>query len=87
MSGEELTLKLIRPGDEPGQGVGYLNDGTMVVVEQGRERLGQTVNIVVTNTLQTNAGRMVFGRLRHDATDKPDHAAAREPRRHTERST
>jgi len=87
MSGEELTLKLIRPGDEPGQGVGYLNDGTMVVVEQGRERLGQTVNIVVTNTLQTNAGRMVYGRMRHDTTDKPDHAAAREPRRHTERST
>ena len=70
MSGEEMMLKIIRPGDEQGQGVGYLNDGTMVVVEQARDRLGQTVNVVVTNTLQTNAGRMVFARVRQEGGDK-----------------
>jgi len=64
LPGEEISLKVIRPGDEPGQGVGYLSDGTMVVVDQGRDRIGQTVNIVVTSTLQTSAGRMVFGRIR-----------------------
>ncbi len=64
LPGEELSLKVFRPGDEPGQGVGYLSDGTMVVVEQGRERVGQTINIVVTSTLQTSAGKMVFGRIR-----------------------
>jgi uncharacterized protein YacL len=43
--------------------VGYLDDGTMVVVEQGRAALGQEVPITVTSVLQTNAGRMIFGRL------------------------
>ncbi len=66
LPGEELQLKIIRPGDEAGQGVGYLNDGTMVVVESGRDRIGQTVNITVTSSLQTSAGRMVFGRIRTD---------------------
>ena len=70
LSGEEMQLKIIRPGDEPGQGVGYLNDGTMVVVDQARDRVGQTITVVVTNTLQTSAGRMIFGRLRSDQADK-----------------
>ena len=74
ISGEELPLKIIRPGDEAGQGVGYLTDGTMVVVDQARNRIGQTVPVVVTNTLQTSAGRMIFARMRSDqgekATDK-----------------
>ena len=72
LPGEELALKIMRPGDEPGQGVGYLADGTMVVVDQGRDRQGQTVNMVVTSTLQTSAGRMVFGRLRHDAAQNEE---------------
>ena len=62
LAGETLTVKIIKPGEEPGQGVGYLDDGTMVVAEQGRERLGQEMTIVVTSTLQTSAGRMIFGR-------------------------
>ena len=66
LPGEEVALKIIRPGDEAGQGVGYLPDGTMVVVEGGRNRIDQTVNLVVTSTLQTSAGRMVFGRIRAD---------------------
>ena len=46
-----------------GQGIGYLEDGTMVVVEQGRGQIGQDVNITVTSVLQTPAGRMIFGKI------------------------
>lgn len=63
LPGEALTVKLIRRGEEAGQGVGYLDDGTMVVVEQGVHHLGDVVRMVVTSVLQTNAGRMIFGRL------------------------
>jgi uncharacterized protein YacL len=63
LPGESLTVKLVKPGDQIGQGVGYLDDGTMVVVEQGRSQLGQEVSITVTSVLQTPAGRMIFGRI------------------------
>ncbi len=60
LPGEELTLKVIQEGKEVGQGVGYLPDGTMVVVENGRGSLGNTVTVTVSRVLQTVAGRMVF---------------------------
>jgi uncharacterized protein YacL len=63
LPGESLPVKLVKPGDQIGQGVGYLEDGTMVVVEGGRQNLGQEVMIVVTSVLQTPAGRMIFGRI------------------------
>src|SRR5262245_10123448 len=63
LPGEGLAVKLVKPGDQLGQGVGYLDDGTMVVVEQGRQHIGQEVMITVTSVLQTPAGRMIFGRL------------------------
>ena len=63
LPGEGLQVKIIRPGEAPGQGVGYLEDGTMVVVEAARECIGQTIAVVVTSVLQTSAGRMVFGRI------------------------
>jgi uncharacterized protein YacL len=63
LPGEILTVRLVKPGDQLGQGVGYLDDGTMVVVEQGRSAIGQEVGITVTSVLQTNAGRMIFGRV------------------------
>ena len=85
MSGEEMMLKIIRPGDEQGQGVGYFNDGTMVVVEQARDRLGQTVNVVVTNTLQTNAGRMVFARVRQEGGDKAAQGNDKDHKKRSER--
>ncbi|MHC4090539.1 MAG: PIN domain-containing protein [Planctomycetota bacterium] len=62
LQGEQLAIKIIKPGEEVGQGVGYLDDGTMVVVEGGREHIGESIGIVVTNVLQTSAGRMIFGR-------------------------
>ena len=63
LPGESMTVRLVKPGDQIGQGVGYLDDGTMVVVEQGRSHIGQEVAITVTSVLQTPAGRMIFGRL------------------------
>jgi uncharacterized protein YacL len=63
LPGEALSIRIIKQGDQVGQGVGYLDDGTMVVVEQGRAAIGQEVSITVTSVLQTPAGRMIFGRI------------------------
>ncbi len=62
VSGEEMTVKIIREGKENGQGVAYLEDGTMVVVEGAYKFKGSEVDIVVTSVLQTSAGRMIFAR-------------------------
>ena len=63
MPGERFDVRLSREGREHGQAVGYLEDGTMVVVEEGRELLGSAVTVRVTNVLQTATGRMVFATL------------------------
>lgn len=63
LPGEKMRVKLIKPGESPGQGIGYLDDGTMVVVEQGRPHLDQEVDFVITNTVQKPSGKMIFGRL------------------------
>jgi uncharacterized protein YacL len=63
LPGEHLNVKIVKQGDQVGQGVGYLDDGTMVVVEQGRAAIGHEVAIAVTSVLQTPAGRMIFGRI------------------------
>ncbi|NLE45418.1 MAG: TRAM domain-containing protein [Chloroflexi bacterium] len=62
LPGEALGVKVIQEGKEIGQGVGYLDDGTMVVVEDGVNHIGQTVEVTVTKVLQTAAGRMLFAR-------------------------
>jgi uncharacterized protein YacL len=62
LPGEGIDVRLVKAGEEPGQGVGYLEDGTMVVIEGGREHVGEQVAATVTSVLQTSAGRMVFGR-------------------------
>ncbi len=62
LPGEELRVLVIREGREAHQGVGYLDDGTMIVVENGRRLIGETVEVAVTSALQTNAGRMIFAR-------------------------
>lgn len=63
LPGEPLIVNIIQEGKEAGQGVGYLDDGTMIVVEDGREQINQTVTVTVTKVLQTAAGRMIFARL------------------------
>ena len=62
LQGEKLTIKIIKHGESPGQGVGYLEDGTMVVAEECAGKVGQQVDLTVTNVLQTSAGRLIFGR-------------------------
>jgi uncharacterized protein YacL len=62
LPGEKLSVKILRAGENAGQGVGYLNDGTMVVAEDCAARVGQQVDLVVTNVRQTSAGRMIFSR-------------------------
>jgi len=64
LPGEELRVALIKEGKEPHQGVGYLDDGTMIVVENGRRLVGETVDVSVTSALQTAAGRMIFARVK-----------------------
>lgn len=62
LPGEELTVQVIKDGKEQNQGVGYLDDGTMIVVEDGRNYIGKTIEVVVTSVLQTSAGRMIFAK-------------------------
>ena len=67
LPGETLEVRIIKQGEEAGQGVGYLEDGTMVVIEGSREFVHQEVIATVTSVLQTSAGRMVFGKFEHMA--------------------
>jgi uncharacterized protein YacL len=69
LPGEEMAVTIVREGKEPDQGVAYLDDGTMVVVERGKNRIGATVTVVVTSVLQTVAGKMIFG---HPQDERPD---------------
>lgn len=70
LPGETMSVQVIQEGKELGQGVGYLDDGTMVVVEEGRRYIDRTVEVVVTKVLQTAAGRMIFARP-EDLTREP----------------
>ena len=64
--GESLNLKIVREGKEKMQGIGYLDDGTMIVVEEAKQFVGSRLNIVITGALQTPTGRMAFGKLLND---------------------
>jgi len=66
LPGEPMHVRVLKEGKEAGQGVGYLDDGTMVVVDHGKKYLGQSVDVTVTSVLQTTAGRMIFTRLRDE---------------------
>lgn len=78
MPGEAMSLHVIKEGKDHSQGVGYLPDGTMVIVEDGFEYIGKTVDVVVTSMLQTAAGRLVFTRTKagYDSGGDPHHAGA-----------
>ncbi|MCX6358887.1 MAG: TRAM domain-containing protein [Armatimonadetes bacterium] len=64
LPGEEMRVSVIREGKEPNQGVAYLDDGTMIVIDDGRKHIGADVEVTVTSALQTSAGKMVFARLK-----------------------
>jgi len=69
LPGEPMIVRIIKSGEEAQQGIGYLDDGTMVVVEDGRGKIGEKVQIVVTSALQTSAGRMIFGKYERPVRD------------------
>jgi len=71
LPGEAMRVQVVREGKEAGQGVAYLDDGTMVVVDHGRRYLGQATDVIVTSVLQTTAGRMIFTRLRDEDGSGP----------------
>jgi uncharacterized protein YacL len=62
LPGEEMHIQVVKDGKEAGQGVAYLDDGTMIVVEGGRKHIGEFMDVVVTSVLQTAAGRMIFAK-------------------------
>lgn len=64
LPGEEMGVTIVKDGKEPGQGVAYLDDGTMIVVEGGRSEMNRTAKVIVTSVLQTAAGRMIFAKLK-----------------------
>jgi uncharacterized protein YacL len=70
LPGEFMTVKIIRDGKEPGQGVAYLEDGTMIIVDNAGRYLGENVEAVVTSVLQTTAGRMIFSEMKTTGSDK-----------------
>jgi uncharacterized protein YacL len=72
LPGEQMTVFVLKEGKEHNQGVAYLDDGTMVVVDNARSRIGGNIDIIVTSVLQTTAGRMIFGRLAEPADERSE---------------
>jgi len=66
LPGEKMKIVIVKEGKDPGQGVGYLDDGTMIVVDSGKKHVGEGVYITVTSVLQTPAGRMIFAKVEND---------------------
>jgi uncharacterized protein YacL len=77
VAGEDVSVQLIKAGREPGQGVGYLDDGTMVVVEDGKRLVGRDVSVRVTSVVVTANGRLVFAHPVGDAASAGARAATR----------
>lgn len=79
LPGEKMSVRVLKAGDQPGQGIGYLDDGTMVVIEQGRSHLNEDVEFTVTSNHQTAAGRMIFGRISESHSSHQPQAPAHTP--------
>ena len=77
LPGEQMTVTIVREGKEPDQGVAYLDDGTMVVVERGKDQIGATIPVVVTSVLQTVAGKMIFGHPEGEARSSQEYSDRR----------
>jgi len=80
LPGESMKVKIIKPGEEAEQGIGYLDDGTMIVVEGARDKIGRELLIGITSSLQTSAGKMIFGKFEGFA-QKANNNRERTPRR------
>ena len=82
LPGEMVDVRIMKQGEEPSQGVGYLEDGTMVVIEGGRDHIGEQIVANVTSVLQTSAGRMVFGRVERPLGGERPVGSGPRPNRH-----
>jgi len=76
LPGETLEIRVIKPGEENEQGIGYLEDGTMVVVENSRDKIGKDIVLSITSSLQTSAGKMIFGKFEAFAQKKQNNSKA-----------
>ncbi|MFY9269714.1 MAG: PIN domain-containing protein [Candidatus Manganitrophaceae bacterium] len=76
LPGETMRVFILKEGKELGQGIGYLDDGTMIVVDEARKWIGKTIDVIVTSVLQTTAGRMIFTRIREEP-ERAEYPAAR----------
>ena len=74
LPGEIMKVFVIKEGKEAGQGLAYLDDGTMIVVDNAKKLIGKNVDVVVTSVLQTTAGRMIFSRIREHSEREAVHA-------------
>ena len=81
LPGEPMKIKVIKPGEESDQGIGYLEDGTMVVIEGARNKIGRDISISVTSSLQTSAGKMIFGKFEGFADTRPPQTRQSPPNR------
>ena len=79
LPGESMRVFVLKEGKEPGQGVAYLDDGTMIVVENGRKYINKNVDVAVTSVLQTAAGRMIFTKLKEDMEHDADCGTVMQP--------
>jgi len=68
LPGESLRINVLKEGENPNQGIAYLEDGTMVVVEKGKHHIGKQVEVIVTSVLQTTTGKMIFTELKEEAS-------------------
>ncbi len=75
LPGEQLNVRAVKAGEEQHQAVGYLDDGTMVVIEGGRDHIGKDVHLAVTSVLQTSAGRMIFGKFEYEVGKEAEKSA------------
>ncbi len=81
LPGETMRVRVIKPGEEADQGIGYLDDGTMIVVEGARSKIGKEILLSVTSSLQTSAGKMIFGRFESFASPEAQENSPRSPAR------
>ena len=77
LAGEVIQVLLLKEGKEPNQGVGYLDDGTMVIVEDGKPYIGSALNVEVTQMLRTSAGQMIFTRIKENEMDADEQQGMR----------
>ncbi|HBP18543.1 MAG TPA: PIN/TRAM domain-containing protein [Planctomycetes bacterium] len=78
LPGDRISVKVVKPGEGREQGVGYLDDGTMVVIEQAKKLKGQTLSVVVTSAIQSSAGKMIFARIPREDDSNGDEVAGEE---------